>query len=80
MVVSYPQKCPNCAHPLAPLEGPLDYPQAAQFLNLSESYLRKLVWKGALRPIKVGRRVLFDPADLRKWLAAQKRGPSLRER
>ena len=48
--------------------------EAANFLNLSASFLNKLRCSGggpAFR--KIGRAVLYDPADLEAWLSARRR-------
>ena len=48
--------------------------EAATFLGLSASFLNKLRCSGggpAFR--KIGRAVLYDPADLENWLADRRR-------
>lgn len=48
---------------------------AAQYAKLSASFLNKLrVFGGGPKYLKIGRRVLYDQADLEMWLAAHKRG------
>jgi excisionase family DNA binding protein len=46
----------------------LCYNEAAQLLSVSPQMIRKLVETDQLRPIRVGRRVLFDPDDLRDFV------------
>jgi excisionase family DNA binding protein len=53
----------------------LDITQAAAYLNLPIGTLRK--WRSQRRgptSMKLGRRVLYDRADLDQWIAEQKRG------
>lgn len=48
--------------------------EAARFTSLSVSFLNKLRCAGGGPPfIKIGRAVLYDPADLSSWLAARRR-------
>jgi hypothetical protein len=48
--------------------------QAAERLGVSVSYMNKMrLVGGGPRFIKMGARVLYDPADLAAWLDAQKR-------
>jgi excisionase family DNA binding protein len=42
----------------------IDVPSTAQYLSLSKRYIRSLVGRGVLRPVRVGRRLLFDVRDL----------------
>ena len=45
--------------------------EAADYLRVSASYLYKLAEGRHLDYYRVGRRLLFNPADLDKWLQAQ---------
>lgn len=55
----------------------LDTPQAAEYLGLGKSTLDKLrVAGGGPAFIKIGKRVVYDPADLDAWFAAHKRSTS----
>ncbi|MDL2408742.1 helix-turn-helix domain-containing protein [Rhizobium calliandrae] len=48
--------------------------QAATYANLSEGMLRKLrLIGGGPEYIKLGRVVVYDPNDLEKWIAANRR-------
>ncbi len=60
--------------PVEPLLLPL--PLAARALGLSARYLQQLTADGKIPHVRAGRRVLFDPADLRRWIASNKRGAS----
>jgi predicted DNA-binding transcriptional regulator AlpA len=52
----------------------LDTPQAAEYLGIGKSSLDKLrVAGGGPAFIKIGKRVVYDPADLDVWFAAHKR-------
>ena len=51
--------------------------QAAKALAISERKLWDLTDQGAIPCIRIGRAVRYDPADIRRWIEAQKnRGPS----
>ncbi len=50
----------------------LDVPTAARALGLCEKSLWTLSNCGDLPVVRVGRRVLYDPADLKAWIAATK--------
>lgn len=53
---------------------PLDNKSAAEYSGLPEGYLNKLrVWGSGPTFIKIGGRILYDPADIDAWLAANKR-------
>ena len=57
-----------------PFRKKLDTPQAAEYLGLGKSTLDKLrVAGGGPVFIKIGKRVVYDPADLDAWFAAHKR-------
>lgn len=48
--------------------------EAAGFLGVSISYLNKLrVLGGSPRYAKIGRAVVYDPADLEAWVAERRR-------
>ena len=52
----------------------LDTSQAAEFLGVSVSTLNKLRVSGGGPPyLKLGRRVVYDPADLEAWSASRRR-------
>lgn len=52
----------------------LNAKEAANALNLSESFLAKLRISGTGPAfLKLGRRVLYDPADLVHWASAKRR-------
>jgi excisionase family DNA binding protein len=46
----------------------LNAKQAAQYLNLSESFIRKATAKNVLPYVKIGTRVLFRQSDLDAWI------------
>jgi predicted DNA-binding transcriptional regulator AlpA len=53
----------------------LDTAEAAKLIGLSQSTLNKLRIRGTgPRFCKLGRRVGYDPDDLRRWVEANKRG------
>lgn len=61
-------------NPATSSASPLDVSGAAQRLGLSVSTLNKLrVFGGGPVFLKLGRRVVYDPADLDAWLASKRR-------
>ncbi|HEX6938601.1 MAG TPA: helix-turn-helix domain-containing protein [Longimicrobiales bacterium] len=44
----------------------------AEYLRLAEVTVRKMVRRRQLPVIRIGRRVLFDPSDIRSWLQTRK--------
>jgi excisionase family DNA binding protein len=54
------------------MEQLLNNQQAAEFLNISPHSLRGYVSRKMVPFIKIGRRTLFDPADLRAYIESQK--------
>lgn len=49
-------------------------PEAAEYCGSSASTFEKLrLYGGGPRYVKIGRRVVYDPADLDAWLAANRR-------
>jgi excisionase family DNA binding protein len=52
----------------AVLEPLLNLQQASSSLGLGESTCRKLVRLGQLPAIRIGRRLLFEPASLRRFI------------
>lgn len=49
-------------------------PEAAAYCGSSASTFEKLrLFGGGPRFVKIGRRVVYDPADLDQWLAAHRR-------
>ena len=57
------------------MENLLNNQQAAEFLNISPHSLRGYVSRKMVPFIKIGRRTLFDPADLRAYIESQKIAP-----
>jgi predicted DNA-binding transcriptional regulator AlpA len=52
----------------------LDTPNAADYCGSSSSTFEKLrIYGGGPRYVKLGRRVVYDPADLDAWLEANRR-------
>jgi excisionase family DNA binding protein len=48
------------------------FPDLARILSCSESFLRKLVARGELRAVKMGRLVRFREEDVRAYLAGER--------
>jgi len=48
------------------MEPLLDIDQAAELLGLSSWTVRKLIAKRRLRPVRINRRVLLEPEELRR--------------
>jgi excisionase family DNA binding protein len=57
------------------LERLLDNTEAAKLLNISPFSLRGKVLRREVPFIKIGRRTLFDPVDLRAFIEAAKVQP-----
>ena len=59
---------------LAPAREPilLDIPSAARALSCSVWSVRALLWDKKIPHIKIGRKFLIDPADLRRFVEQQK--------
>lgn len=53
-------------------DGLWTVPEAAKRLRVSESYIRKRIADGTIRAVRLGSRVLLDPADMRAWVEDQK--------
>jgi excisionase family DNA binding protein len=49
----------------------LDAPAAAAALSISPRKLWQLTKDGQLPHLRIGRRVLYDPAALQRWIADQ---------
>jgi len=53
----------------------LSIPEVARFLGISQSTLYTLVSQQRVPFVKVGRRVLFDPVQLDKWIKHNSKMP-----
>jgi len=51
----------------------LNYVEAAKALSISKSQLEKMKRRGEIPYVASGDRVLFDPDDLRNWIAKTKK-------
>jgi excisionase family DNA binding protein len=49
--------------------------EVAHFLGLTRKGVYGLAERRLLPSIKVGARLRFDPADIRRWVSAHRRGP-----
>ena len=47
-------------------------PEAAAYLRISERQVRRESAAGRLRCVRIGRRLLFDPKDVSRFVAAAK--------
>lgn len=56
----------------APTTGLLDYAGTADYLGITPRHVRRLWAERRLTGIKVGRLVRFAPADLDRYIAAQR--------
>lgn len=55
----------------------LDFPNACRYLGgVSEAFVRRAVERGALKRIKVGRRVMFMRTELDRFIAVSERNCS----
>ena len=48
-------------------------PELSKYLNVSEKTVRELAKGGRLPAVRIGRRVLFDPADVKAFVRALKK-------
>lgn len=51
----------------------LNRKRAAEYLGIAGWALRVLIWNGELKPIRVGRRDVFDRLDLDTWFDKRKK-------
>jgi predicted DNA-binding transcriptional regulator AlpA len=52
----------------------LNVPEAAEYLRMKPQSLAKMRWEGTSPPfIKLGRRVLYDLAEIDRWLDQRRR-------
>jgi hypothetical protein len=49
-----------------------DIPTAAKRMSTTVWAIRSLIWSKQIKPIKIGKRFLIDPADLRAFVQRQK--------
>jgi len=49
--------------------------EVAHFLGLSRKGVYGLAERRLLPSVKVGNRLRFDPADIRRWVSSHRRGP-----
>jgi excisionase family DNA binding protein len=71
------------AVPVAPVQTPappvsnqsrgFNRKRAAEYLGIAGWALRVLIWNGELKPIRVGRRDVFDRPDLDAWFDKRKK-------
>ena len=57
-----------------PTTGLLNRKQAAQWLGISERKLWELTNRREIASVRIGNRVLYDPADLQTFVASAKEG------
>lgn len=50
----------------------MDIEQAAQYLNISVSYIYKLVAKKGIPHVRIASKILFKQQDLDKWVEKRK--------
>jgi excisionase family DNA binding protein len=56
------------------MEALLDVKSAAHLLSLSPWTVRKLISNGQIQPIRLGRRVLVEQAELERLIARRRQG------
>jgi excisionase family DNA binding protein len=57
---------------LSPFSRLLSIPEAARFLGVSAWHVRRLVWRGDLPAVRIGRLVRLDRDDLATFIDQQK--------
>jgi excisionase family DNA binding protein len=50
----------------------VDIPGAARMLSSTKATIRNILWRREIPFVKIGRRFLIDPADLRAYIARMK--------
>ncbi|MDE3179053.1 MAG: helix-turn-helix domain-containing protein [Acidobacteriota bacterium] len=60
------------APPETPIDGLLNLKQASRALNVSQSFLRREVRLKRVTAVKLGRRLLFEPATLQEFIASHR--------
>jgi excisionase family DNA binding protein len=60
------------------MEALLDVEDAATVLSLSPWTIRAYIQTGKLQPVRLGRRVLLEPAEIRRLIAEGKGAPKSR--
>jgi len=58
----------------AKVEALLSYDEAQKILGISRATFFKLLARSDLKAVEIGRRRLIEPAELRRFIAAQTRG------
>jgi excisionase family DNA binding protein len=62
-------------------EKPLNLFEAAEYLNISRSYLYKLTGSKQITHFKPhGKKIYFQKSDLNKWLFRNKRGSEIEQK
>lgn len=59
--------------PARPIEPPLSIEQTQNLLGVSENTVRRLIERGRLRQVKIGRRVVIPAESIRALLADEPR-------
>ncbi len=73
VVLPTPRRRPTAAKaPASTYPGLLDIAGAAERLGTPQRFVRRLVDQRRIAFYKVGKYVRFDPADIDRWLAAQR--------
>ena len=52
----------------------LSYQETADHLGISLAGLKRMVASGTFPHVRIGQRVLFDPADIEAWVKDRKAG------
>lgn len=50
----------------------VDIPTAARLLSTTKWAIRQLIWSKQIHPIKIGKKLVIDPADLRAYVQKRK--------
>ncbi len=73
VVLPTPRRRPAAAKaPASTSPGLLDIAGAAERLGIPQRFVRRLIDQRRIAFYKVGKHVRFDPADINRWLAAQR--------
>lgn len=54
------------------MDGLMTVEDALQYLKIGKTKLYALIKEGKIRTVKIGKRTLIDPEDLKKFIESQK--------
>jgi excisionase family DNA binding protein len=61
------------------MDALLDISSVARLLSLSPWTIRRLIFDGRLTPVRLGRRVLVEPAEVERFVSQARQNPNSQE-